>query len=137
MTMPSPETVSGRELDASVARDLFGLEVQERTNARTGERDFVCREPGRDWNRVAFYGSLGASIKLELRLSDLGWMVKPSPLGRQPDASGVARAVLINGEREVEGMGTTFAEALSRAALRAMASTASGVGVRASSHAKA
>lgn len=25
---------------------------------------FVCREPRKDWNRVGFYGSLGASVKL-------------------------------------------------------------------------
>lgn len=44
----------------------------------------------------------------------------PPPLGRQPDASGVARAVLVNGESEVEGTGHSFEVALCRAALKAL-----------------
>jgi hypothetical protein len=120
----NPDNLSGRALDAAVARYVFGLEVEGRTNARTGDRDWVCREPESDWNRVAFYGSLGASIKLELRLADLSWKVKPSPFGWTPDASGVALVTLLNGGRQVDTSGGTFEEALCRAAIKAIAAPA-------------
>lgn|SRR5512146_1203902 len=116
----NPDTLSGRALDAAVARDVFGLEVEERNNARTGERDFVCREPGKQWVRVPFYTSLTASLNLTTKLVHLGWTAKPAPLRRQADASGVARVVLASGEREVEGTGQSFEEALCRAALMAV-----------------
>lgn len=45
---PDPDTLSGRELDFAVARDVFGYETEARTNTRTGQIDYVCREPGRD-----------------------------------------------------------------------------------------
>ena len=46
--------------------------------------------------------------------------MKELPFGRRPDPSGVARAVLVNGTREVEGAGHSFEEALCRAALTAV-----------------
>ena len=114
------EELSGRELDAAVAQHVFGLEVEERTNTRTGEQDFVYRQKsGQDWVLVAYYGSLTASLDLEFMLRKLGWTLKPSPLGRQPDASGVVRAVLVNEEREVEGTGRSFEEALCRSGVKA------------------
>lgn len=66
---------TGRELDASIARHLFGFEVEERTNTRTRERDFVQRTPsGRDWVRVAFYSrSMGASLEVLAELRKRGW----------------------------------------------------------------
>jgi hypothetical protein len=120
MTEPATDHLTGRALDAAVARLVFSLDAQERTNARTGARNWVCREPGRDWNVVAYYGSLGASIKLELKLADIGSKVKPSPLGRTPDASGVVLVSLVIGEQQVAGSGHSFEEALCRAALKAV-----------------
>ena len=54
---------SGRALEAAIARRLFGLETEERQNTRTRERDFVCREPGKQWVRVPYYTrNLSASV---------------------------------------------------------------------------
>ena len=61
--------LSGRALDAEIARRVFGYEVESRTNARTGEIDFVQQAPsGRDWVRVAFYASSGAAINVGVEL---------------------------------------------------------------------
>jgi hypothetical protein len=117
----SIDELSGRALDAAIAHDVFGLEVEERANARTGERDWVCRKLARDWNRVAFYGSLGASIKLEVKLAELGWKVKPWPFGRNPAPSGSVLVALVNGKQQVDASGHTFEEALCRAAVAAVA----------------
>ncbi len=64
---------TGRELEALVAEQLFGLEVEERTNSRTGDTDVVSRASGRLWVRVAFYtASMGASLNVQLTLQDRG-----------------------------------------------------------------
>jgi hypothetical protein len=70
----SGDELSGRALDAEIARRVFGHEVEPRTNARTGEKDFVQRTPsGNDWVRCAFYSGGGAAIKVSVELQRLGW----------------------------------------------------------------
>jgi hypothetical protein len=39
----SIDALTGRELDAAIAARLFGVEVEERSNSRTGEKVVVCR----------------------------------------------------------------------------------------------
>jgi hypothetical protein len=68
------DELSGRTLDAEVARRVFGYEVEWRTNARTSETDYVQRTPsGGDWVRVAFYSSSGAAINVQAELERRGW----------------------------------------------------------------
>jgi hypothetical protein len=68
------DALTGRALDAAVARRLFGFEVEWRTHARTGETDYVQRTPsGRDWVRVAFYSSSGAALNIQAELERRGW----------------------------------------------------------------
>lgn len=56
------DDLGGHDLDSTVARLVFGLEVEDRTDARTRERSSACRGSGRDWNRVAHIaGSLTGS----------------------------------------------------------------------------
>lgn len=107
-----------------MAERVFKLEVEQRTSTRTGQRDYVCREGG-NWVVVPYYGSLGASVKLELRLAELGWKVQPSLTGRAPGESGLVRAFLTNGTEQVIGAGTSFELALCRAGLNAAAGPAS------------
>src|SRR5512135_1605282 len=120
MSESTPDTPLERALDAAVAAHVFKLEVEQRTNSRSGEPDYVYRKPGQDWVRCAFYGSLGASLTLELKLRELGWKVKPSPLGRNPDQPGSVLVTLVKGEERIDATGATFEEALCRAALKAV-----------------
>jgi hypothetical protein len=69
------DDLTGRALDAAVARH-FGLEVEERTNARQASGISCVASPG-GLEPVAFYGSLSASLKLQLSLADLTWKLKP------------------------------------------------------------
>ncbi len=72
--MNAVDGLAGRALDAEVARRVFGFEVEARTNARTGEIDYVQRTPsGRDWVRVAFYSAGGAAINASVELQERGW----------------------------------------------------------------
>lgn len=116
----SAKELTSRALDAAVARHVFGLEVEERTNARTGEQDFVCRVPGHDWVRVPFYGTLSASLTLEAKLRDLGWTVKRSPVARLAEPLGRIVVTLERGPAQVEASGASFGEALARVALKAL-----------------
>jgi len=123
MTAPppvNPDDLSGRPLDAAIARHVFGLEIEERTNTKTGAKDWVCREPGKQWLVVSFYGSLAASVKLNVELQRLGWQVKASPFGRRPDPAGTYLVTLVNGEQQVDAAGRSYEEALGRAALKAV-----------------
>lgn len=112
------DEVSGRELDVLIARHVFGLEVEPRVNARTRERDAVYRLPSGDWVRVAFYtASMGASINVQLAISDLGW----TWVGPRERSTGNVRVVLEHADgRTVEATGP-INEALCRAALKAVA----------------
>jgi hypothetical protein len=49
------DALSGRELDAAVAREVFGLKAEPRTNARTHETDYVYEVHPGQWVRVALY----------------------------------------------------------------------------------
>jgi hypothetical protein len=116
-----PDLLSGRDLDVAVAAEVFGLEVMGRTRNRIGDTEFSCRAPGEDWHRVPLYSSLSASLSLESKLRDLGWMVKRSPFAQVTEPSGRVVATLEGGAAQVQGTGANFEEALARAALRAMA----------------
>jgi hypothetical protein len=118
------DILSGRLLDAAVAQHLFGLEVEERTNNRTQQKDVLCRAPGQQWVRCAFFAeSTGASLNVEYELRQRGWTWRREerPVSRwsQP---GVGRVVLDHKDgRTVEAVGTTLSEALCRAAVKAVA----------------
>ena len=111
------DELTGRDLDALVAERLFGLEVEERTNTRTGEKDVVCRAPGKDWVGVAFYSaSMGASLNVQLAVQDRGW----NWIGPRPQGTGDIRVVLEHTDgRTVEASGPVNV-ALCRAALKAV-----------------
>lgn len=116
--MLPPDDLSACDLDPVVAERVFGLRVEERVNARTGQRDFVNATPsGRDWVRVAFYsGSMGAALEVEYQLHKRGWR-RTEPRGR---ATSDVRVVLEHADgRTVEATGPAN-EALCRAALKAM-----------------
>jgi hypothetical protein len=108
---------SGRALEAAIAQRVFRLETEERPNTRTRERDFVCREPGKQWVVVPYYTrNLSARVKVELALQALGWKAQPSNAGNGPEMHVVL--VHTNG-RTVEAVGHQD-EALCRAALKAV-----------------
>ena len=109
--------LSGRELDALVAQQLFGLQVQERANLKTGEQDFVYnarpQAPTPEWVRVPFYAAgFGASITVEVELQKRGW--------RRKEASEPGVVLEHADGRTVEAVGP-LNEALCRAALKAVA----------------
>jgi hypothetical protein len=81
-----PDELTGRALDAAIARHVFGYEVEPRTNARTREIDYVQRTPsGTDWVRVAFYSGGGAAINLSVELQQRGWKhIRPAAKARGP-----------------------------------------------------
>ena len=114
--------LGGRELDAEVARRVFGFEVEQRANKRTGAPDFVYRMGGNDsWLRVPEYSrSMAASIALQNDLNRRGWHRVRSVGGPEP-APGIPGTVTIRHTdgRPVEVAGV-LREALCRAALRAM-----------------
>jgi hypothetical protein len=97
------DELRGRELDALVAERLFGLEVEEHTNTKTGEQEPLCRQPGKQWVPVAFYSStLSASISVELELRTRGWK-RTLPLVGAP---GNVRVALVHTDgRTVEAFG--------------------------------
>src|SRR5262245_51870193 len=86
------DTLTGRELDAAVASDLFGLEVREELNAGTRRQDHVCCEHGEQWTRFAFYSSTSASLNVNERLYKLGWKIREGSSNRWPDPTGVYHA---------------------------------------------
>ena len=112
------DDLRGRELDAAVAQQLFGLEVEARTNTKTGEKDALCRQPGKQWVPVAFYSStLSASISVELELRTRGWK-RTLPLVGAP---GNVRVALVHTDgRTVEAIGPMNL-AICWAALKAVA----------------
>ena len=113
--------LTGRALDAEVARRVFGFEVESRTNARTREIDYVQRTPsGRDWVRVAFYSSGSATINVGVEMANRGWkrIVLPTVQWHAPNE---AHVVFEHADgRRVEARGPMNV-ALCRAALKAMA----------------
>jgi hypothetical protein len=111
------DALTGRALDAEVARHVFGVTVEERTNPRTGEKDFVYEVHPGQWVRIAFYSaSTVASLNVELALRDHGW-TRTEPRER---ASGDVRVVLKHADgRTVEEHGP-INTALCLAALKAV-----------------
>jgi hypothetical protein len=110
------DALSGRNLDAAIARHLLGFEVEPRTNKRTGEPDAVYRLPSGDWVRVSFYAErMGPSLEVSYRLSRLGWERRAGSNWNDP------RVTLAHTDgRVVEAKGRTVSEALCRAALKAV-----------------
>jgi hypothetical protein len=116
------DDLSGRALDAAVARHVFGLEVEERPNARTRAVDCVCREPGKSWNRVPYYSaSLTASVKVELELQKLGWKRQEVRAGSHWNEPGGVRVILEHADGRTVGAFGHPDEALCRAAINALA----------------
>ncbi len=118
--MVNPDDVSGRDLDAMVAQHVFGLVVEPRVNASTGERDVLYPLPSGDWVRVPFYtASLAASMLVELKLKDHGW----KRVGEQsrPASSHDVRVVLVHRDGRSVAAAGPFETALCRAALKALA----------------
>lgn len=116
------EALSGRELDAAVARHVFGYQVEERLIPWTGEPEVVYNgelEAGKDpaWVRVPFYSrSFEASIYVETELQRRGWKRREARAGEPGDA----RVVFEHADgRTVEASGSED-EALCRAALKAV-----------------
>ena len=80
--------MADRELDALVAKQIFGLKVEERTNLRTGQRDYLHAvgsnpaEPG--WVRLPeFSASPTPNLNLEGWLRHLNW-TRIAPTGKAP-----------------------------------------------------
>ncbi len=119
----NPDTASGRQLDAMIARHLFNLEVEERENTRTRETDIVCREPGKPWAQCAYFAEgMGASLNVEYELSRRGWSWRHErATGSRWSQPGIGHVVLEHTSgRVVEAEGATVNEALARAAVKAV-----------------
>ena len=119
----NPDTATGRQLDAMIARYLFNLEVEERENTRTREMDIVCREPGKPWAQCThFAAGMGASLNVQYELSRRGWTWRPERgTGSKWSQPGHGRVVLEHTSgRVVEAEGATVNEALARAAVKAV-----------------
>jgi hypothetical protein len=124
MTPPLPDTVdalTGRYLDLAVARYVFGHQVEERPNLRTGEMDAVfstsLRTSNATWVRVPLYSRAGKpALLVEAELQKRGWKRKPAE--RTSDEDAVIVLEHVDG-RTVEASGEA-SEALCRAALKAM-----------------
>jgi hypothetical protein len=115
------DSLTARELDAAVARQVFGHQVEERRNSRTGELDAFYNaglEPkDPTWMRVPYYSSsLAASVQVELELRRQGWRWQEA----RARAPGEALVILKHADgRTVEAFGPEN-EALCRAALKAV-----------------
>lgn len=121
--MEGADALSGRMLDAAVARYLFGLEVEERTNNRTENVDVVCREPGKQWVQCAYFAaSKGASLNVEYELRQRGWTWRREDrIGSRWSQPGIGHVVLDHSDgRTVQADGATINEALCRAAVKAV-----------------
>ena len=114
--------LSGRELDAEVARRVFGFEVEQRTGKVTGLPNFVYRVGGNDaWFLVPGYSwSTAAHITLANELNNRGWHHVPS-VGGHEHAPGIEGTVTLKHTdgRLVEATGR-LREAFCRAALHAV-----------------
>jgi hypothetical protein len=116
------DALTGRELDVAVAGRVFGYEVEERANTRTGEKDAVYRMAGTDWVRVPFYStSLAASIQVELELQKQGWKRQEVRAGSHWNEPGGVRVVLEHADGRTVGAFGHPDEAHCRAALKAVA----------------
>jgi hypothetical protein len=131
--LPKERTVNidelrGRQLDLMIARHVFGHEVEEHPNIRTGEVDAVyspsLRTSNATWVRVPSYCKTPAALmQVEVEVQKRGWKRTEAPLG-SVGSDGDVRVVLENTEgRTVEASGS-LNEAICRAALKAALKTA-------------
>ncbi len=117
------DSLGGRDLDAMVAQRVFGFTIEARTNARTGEKDYVHAlvpgAPPEAWVRIPFYSvSLAAAINLEVELQRRGWRRVDSNV----KDTGDIRVILQHTDgRRVDAFGRAPV-ALCRAALKALGS---------------
>jgi hypothetical protein len=119
------DQLSGRQLDIAVARLVFGHQVEERPNARTGEPDAVYNASldanAPTWIRVPFYSiSIAASIEVELELQKQGWKRQEVRAGSHWNEPGGVRVVLEHADGRTVGAVGSENEALCRAALKAV-----------------
>lgn len=116
------DRLSGRALDAAVTQLVFGRRVDKRINSKTTERDFVYRVSEHAWVRVPEYSrSMTASLEIEHKLLDLGWLRHVPPAWWRPGMSGTIVVALVHRDgRRVTATGP-FETALCRAALKALA----------------
>jgi len=115
------DELNGRQLDLAVARHVFGHQVEEHPNIRTGEMDAVyspsLRISNATWVRVPQY-SQTHSRQVEMELQKQGWTRKDERAG----TGDVGRVVLEHPDgRTVEALGPVN-EAICRAALKAVGS---------------
>ena len=115
------DELAGQELDARVAQQLLGHEVQERTSRTSGRRAFVYNArphaPTPEWVPVPSYsGSQAASLEVALWLQDQGWKV----LRTDADLTRTHVVLSRGGGSQVEAAGAHEYQALCRAALKAV-----------------
>jgi predicted RNA binding protein YcfA (HicA-like mRNA interferase family) len=119
------DDLSGRQLDLAIARHVFGHQVEERRDSRTGELDAVYNA-GMDadapiWVRVPSYSiSLDASIQVELELQKKGWKRQEVRAGSHWNEPGGVRVILEHADGRTVGAFGHPNEALCRAALKAV-----------------
>ena len=117
----SIDEVSGRELDALVAQQVFGLQVEPGVNVRTGAKDFLYALPSGDWVGVAYYStSMAASVTVEAELQKGGWNLKIQP-GENWNGPGDAHVILEHSDGRTVGAFGPINVALAQAALKAVA----------------
>lgn len=126
------DELSDRELDAMVARRVFGLQVEKRVSIDTGNNDYFQLSPsGQDWVQVPTYSTasdMAAALTLEVELKRLGWRrVAPSWKiygGKVLIVLGMKVEIILrhNDGRTVHAFGLVN-EALCRAALKAVTLT--------------
>ncbi len=124
----NPDALSGRDLDASIATELFGfivkrLEVHSRSGTSEALYDAGPDEEHPVWVRVPYYSStLSASTQVELELRNRGRKLQEPRGATSWDSPGDVLVVLVqaDGGRTVQATGR-LEEALCRAALKALA----------------
>ncbi len=116
------DDLDGRDLDTLIAQRVFNLQVESRTNPRTGEKDFVYAlspETSSDaWGSGPYYSSgLAGCINVEVELQKHGWRRID---GNWHDTGSDVTVILRHADgREVEATGRVNV-AVSRAALKAV-----------------
>ncbi len=115
------DALSGRELDAAIAREVFGLKVESRTNARTRGLNYVHEVHPGQWVRVSFYsGSMGASLNVVEELHRRGWEQTDGFAAVHFNGSGDFHVVLKHLDGRVVEVDGPRNVALCRAALKAL-----------------
>jgi hypothetical protein len=110
----------GRELDASVAQNIFQLRVEERANLKTGKREYlhaVGSDPAAPgWVRVPEYSvSSGPNLNVAVWLQEQGW-TRIAPTGK--DVPGEVELVYQHKDGRTIRTQGRLNEGVCRAALR-------------------